>query len=215
MKEFTKKDIKEIRILLVVLAVLFGIIGVMAIIEKTHPGTIDTESQTSEIHTIEDESITKEVSSAIVLDNKDKVDDNYILTVDNCKEFADLFVEQSDEILEQKIKSFVDKYQYRTIEFDGNILLVEKYQKPSIKNKIEYLEGYYNILMYDGNYVENEMKAFSFYFDGVCNYDLGLEEGYLPDMIKTGDNVHIVAKIDEYDDYLNFLYLTPVSVTKR
>lgn len=212
MKKITKKESKELCILVVILVVLFIFIGIMAVNEKKNPDTTSTESQTSEIQATDEKTTVEETSGEDISDDKN---DDYILTVDNCKEFADLFVEQSDEALEQNIKSFVDKYQYRTVEFDGNIALIEKYKKPSIKKEVKYLDGYYDIIVDNGDYVKNEMKAFSFYFDGVCNYDLGLEDGYLPDIIKTGDNVHIVAKINKYDDYLNFLYLAPVSVTHR
>lgn len=212
MKKITKKESKELCILVVILVVLFIFIGIMAVNEKKNPDTTSTESQTSEIQATDEKTTVEETSGEDISDDKN---DDYILTVDNCKEFADLFVKQSDEALEQNIKSFVDKYQYRTVEFDGNIALIEKYKKPSIKKEVKYLDGYYDIIVDNGDYVKNEMKAFSFYFDGVCNYDLGLEDGYLPDIIKTGDNVHIVAKINKYDDYLNFLYLAPVSVTHR
>lgn len=139
MKKITKKESKELCILVVILVVLFIFIGIMAVNEKKNPDTTSTESQTSEIQATDEKTTVEETSGEDISDDKN---DDYILTVDNCKEFADLFVKQSDEALEQNIKSFVDKYQYRTVEFDGNIALIEKYKKPSIKKEVKYLDGW-------------------------------------------------------------------------
>ena len=222
MKEFTKKDIKEIRILLVVLAVLFGIIGVMAIIEKTHPGTIDAESQTSESQMIENESVTEknnnveETSRVEVSSNETDTDNNHILTVDNCKELKAILSMNYDR--DSSYADFAEAHWGAIIEFDGSIDYKDNhiiYNPFTGESKIS--EYGYDVLLSAGDYSDSEQYGPTFKIEDVRSRDVGGDaiSKYLPDFMSIGSNVHIRAKVGTYNEDTGIFTLYFESIEKR
>ena len=221
MKEFTKKDIKEIRILLVVLAVLFGIIGVMAIIEKTHPGTIDTETQTSEIHTIEDESITEknsveETSRVEVSASATVTNDNLVLTVDNCEELKAMLTSDYDR--DSSFAEFSKKHYGATIEFDGSIDYKDNYLIYNPFNgKTKVSEYAYDILLSAGDYSDSEQDGPTFKMENIRSADVGGDaiSKSLPAFMSIGSNVRIRAEVGSYNEDTGIFELSLISIEER
>lgn len=104
------------------------------------------------------------------------------------------------------IKEFAEKYNNRTIEFDGNIAYLNHHK--------EY-ETRYDILLSAGDYDSQHSIGPNFQFVNVNAFNLKLETLFLEDVIKIGKNVHITAIIKEYYPDSTLLRLEPVSVSIR
>ena len=126
-----------------------------------------------------------------------------ILTVENNEDLAMLFTNGEDVDL---CKEFVAKYTGRTIEFDGNIA----YMTPHGDYKTRY-----DFLIYAGDYSEdssNGSPAMKFKDANVS--DLHLTGDNIPEAIRMGDNLHIIATVDDLiNDYL--IILNPISTEIR
>lgn len=147
-----------------------------------------------------DEESTKKIKDTE--ENKDEAEE--VLNVNNCEELAAL-LSLKDEF-DPSIAEFASKYQGRTIEFDGNVAYVSSH------------EGYntrFDYLIYAGDYSESEVSGPSFQFEDVNYYDLHLEGDNVPDTFDVGLNIHVVAKIEEYDSGTGLFKLNPVKITIR
>lgn len=147
-----------------------------------------------------DEESTKKIKDTE--ENKDEAEE--VLNVNNCEELAAL-LSLKDEF-DPSIAEFASKYQGRTIEFDGNVAYVSSH------------EGYntrFDYLIYAGDYSESEVSGPSFQFEDVNYYDLHLEGDNVPDTFDVGLNIHVVAKIEEYDSGTGLFKLTPVEISIR
>lgn len=106
------------------------------------------------------------------------------------------------------IEDFAAKYKGRTIEFDGSIGAMAPH------------DGYktrYDILISPGDYSETHSSGGpSFQLRDVnTTSDLHLTGDNIPDHIGVGDNIHIVAQVEEFEpDSLLFL-LKPISTQFR
>ncbi len=142
-----------------------------------------------------------------------------ILTADNCSEFADLLA--CEDNAGQICADFYDEHQGEVVAFDGNIVRVEPDGRPRWDGTIVYDDGYYDILICPGDYEENQAAGPQFLFDGTTAAHLGSTDtgdetnGDLPELIAEGNPVHIVAKLDKYDDEEGICYLKPVSILER
>lgn len=124
------------------------------------------------------------------------------LTVANNKDLAALLATGDPSALG---KEFVEKYEGRTIEFDGNIA--------NMMNHGTY-KTRYDILVYAGDF--NEARGPSFQFNDVSIVsDLNLIGSNIPDTIGEGDNLHIVAKVAGYNTGGDLLLLDPISTEMR
>ena len=149
-----------------------------------------------------DEESTKKIKDTE--ENKDEAEAEEVLNVNNCEELAAL-LSLKDEF-DPSIAEFASKYQGRTIEFDGNVAYVSSH------------EGYntrFDYLIYAGDYSESEVSGPSFQFEDVNYYDLHLEGDNVPDTFDVGLNIHVVAKIEEYDSGTGLFKLNPVKITIR
>ena len=148
---------------------------------------------------------TDEESTKKIKDTEENKDDaEEVLNVNNCEELAAL-LSLKDEF-DPSIAEFASKYQGRTIEFDGNVAYVSSH------------EGYntrFDYLIYAGDYSESEVSGPSFQFEDVNYYDLHLEGDNVPDTFDVGLNIHVVAKIEEYDSGTGLFKLNPVKITIR
>ena len=153
----------------------------------------------------QNEEKTDEESAEKIKDTEeDKDATEEVLNMNNCEELAAL-LSLKDEF-DPSIAEFASKYQGRTIEFDGNVAYVSPH------------EGYntrFDYLIYAGDYSESEVSGPSFQFEDVNYYDLNLEGDNVPDTFDVGLNIHVVAKIKEYNSESGLFKLEPVAITMR
>ena len=126
------------------------------------------------------------------------------ITVDNNEEFRALI--ESPEPDNATVEQFVSKYKGRTIEFDGNVADVAPYK--SYKTRFDFL-------IYAGDYSTTSAHDPNFKFADVAYHDLNLTGNNIPDSIGTGQNLHIVAEILEYNSTQAVLFLEPVTTSVR
>ena len=166
---------------------------------------IEIEKIEPEQDVSQNEEKTDEESAEKIKDTEeDKDAAEEVLNVNNCEELAAL-LSLKDEF-DPSIAEFASKYQGRTIEFDGNVAYVSSH------------EGYntrFDYLIYAGDYSESEVSGPSFQFEDVNYYDLHLEGDNVPDTFDVGLNIHVVAKIVEYDSETGLFKLDPVNITIR
>lgn len=127
-----------------------------------------------------------------------------ILTVDNCKELAEILStkDESDPL----IKEFAQKYAGRTIEFDGNTAYVSNHG--NYKTRFDYL-------IYAGDYSKTTFSGPNFQFRDVNYNDLHLTGDNVPDTFGVGLNIHIIATVEEYSETSGLFQLKPVSIKMR
>lgn len=166
---------------------------------------IEIEKIEAEQDASQNEEKTDEESAEKIKDTEeDKDATEEVLNMNNCEELAAL-LSLKDEF-DPSIAEFASKYQGRTIEFDGNVAYVSPH------------EGYntrFDYLIYAGDYSESEVSGPSFQFEDVNYYDLNLEGDNVPDTFDVGLNIHVVAKIKEYNSESGLFKLEPVAITMR
>jgi hypothetical protein len=150
------------------------------------------------------EDTSKEVAKNETSDEKSQEPENAIITVDNNKEFA-VLLQLKDEF-DPSIKEFATKYAGITIEYDGNI--ANMMQNGNYKTR-------YDILIYAGDYSETNAIGPSFKFKDVNVSDLNITGSEIPENIGAGQNIHIIAKVEEYNEVSGFFFLKPVSTKFR
>lgn len=193
---------KSLFVLIGICVGCFLVLGIMNLFED--------DSDTSSSNT------TSEYESDNSVVNEEQTDQNVVETENNNTDTTVLTVKNSEDLkalLEVRdpgdpyVSEFAEKYDDREIEFDACIV--------SILNHEDY-DTRYDILIYVGDY-EGEGFGYgpSFQFEDVGVYDLGVDELYLPDYISEGRNMHVVAKVDEYEESSQLFKLDPVSVTAR
>jgi len=127
-----------------------------------------------------------------------------ILTVKNNKDLATLLA-KSDDCSDMNIR-FAAKYIGRTIEFDGNI--------GAMQNHGDY-NTRYDILILAGDYSESSAIGPFFQFRDVNTFDLHLTGSNVPDSVGTGDNLHIIARVGDFNSTQCHFFLEPVSTEVR
>ena len=152
----------------------------------------------------ERESEESEVTEEVAANGEEESETEEILTVDNCEELAAI-LSLKDEF-DNSIKVFAEKYDGRTIEFDGNVAYVSPHENYNTR---------FDYLIYGGDYNENSISGPSFQFENVNYSDLHLKGDNVPETFGIGINIHIVAKIEEYDEKSGLFKLTPVAITMR
>jgi len=150
---------------------------------------------------------TNKVSSEPVgksTDESTKVINQEILTVENNKDLASLLaVKDSSNPI---ISEFAKKYAGRTIEFNGNIANMAYHG--NYKTRYDYL-------IYAGDFSETSAIGPSFKFENVNVYDLHLTGSETPQYIEAGQNLHITAKVEEYNKIPELFFLKPISTEIR
>ena len=102
-----------------------------------------------------------------------------------------------------EVKSFAEKYRGRTIEFDGYTAAVQPHE--GYNTRFDYL-----ILAGDNG----SAKGPSFRFTNVNYADLHLSDD-APDTFGVGLNIHVKAKVLEYDSSTTWFELEPVEISMR
>lgn len=124
------------------------------------------------------------------------------LTVENCEEMADIF--SNKEEFRPEYKTFAALHAGDEMEFDAFIA--------DVQNHGDYTTRWDFLLMY-GDYVDENTIGNGPYlqFQDVGRFDLG----YDGDGLHAGMNVHVIAKVQSYDENRGILVLTPVEVSDR
>lgn len=127
-----------------------------------------------------------------------------ILTVNSNEDLAALLAvkDTSDPI----VGEFAKKYAGRTIEFDGNI--VNMMQHEDYKTR-------YDILIFAGDYSETTFSGPNFKFEDVSVLELNLTGSEIPENIGLGQNLHITAVVEEYNETSDLFFLKPISTEIR
>ena len=124
------------------------------------------------------------------------------LTVENCEEMADIF--SNKEEFRPEYKTFAALHTGDEMEFDAFIA--------DVQNHGDYTTRWDFLLMY-GDYADENTIGNGPYlqFQDVGRFDLG----YDGDGLHAGMNVHVIAKVQSYDENRGILVLTPVEVSDR
>jgi hypothetical protein len=147
-----------------------------------------------------DSSSSKNTSTA--KDDSSAGTNDTILNTVNNKEFAALLKIKSD--YDPRYGAFAKKYADRTIEFDGNIYYMAHHG--SYKTR-------YDFLIVAGNYSEDGSHYGPlFQFQNKNFTDLHVTGS---DSIREGNNLHIVAKVEGYNESTGKIFLEPVSCKVR
>lgn len=132
-------------------------------------------------------------------ESETETEQNEILTVENCPELANILSMKGE--LETAYKEFAEKYEGRTIAFEGRV--------DYLTNHGDY-KTRYDVLLSAGDYEPDHQIGPSFKFEDVNTYDMDLESD-----IFVGKNVYIIAVVEEFDMNSGLFYLDPVSVSDR
>lgn len=124
------------------------------------------------------------------------------LTVENCEEMADIFSNKKE--FRPEYKTFATLHAGDEMEFDAFIA--------DVQNHGDYTTRWDFLLMY-GDYVDENTIGNGPYlqFQDVGRFELG----YDGDGLHAGMNVHVIAKVQSYDENRGILVLTPVEVSDR
>lgn len=153
-------------------------------------------------HTFPDEEASAEQSIDESSEQNNQKTDAEILTIENNNDLAALFTDGENEEL---CKEFVAKYQGRTIEFDGNIADMAPHDNYDTR---------YDFLIYAGDYSEVSAYGPAMQFKDKNFFDLNFTGDNIPEAIRTGDNIHIIAEVEDLiNGYL--IILNPVSTEIR
>lgn len=128
------------------------------------------------------------------------------LTVKNCKDLASILSVKAE--IDSSYSKFAKKYEDQTIEFDGCITYLTNHGNYDTR---------YDLLMSAGDYIDKETSnpGPNFKFEDVNCSNLGINDLFLPDFVKIGKNIHITAKVLEFNKNTGIFLLDPVSITKR
>jgi len=130
--------------------------------------------------------------------------DQEIISIDNNEEFATIL--NAKDPGEPIIKEFALKYAGRTIEFDGNIAYMSYHGDSTTR---------YDFLISPWVYSETSVSGPNFQFEDCNIFDLNLNGDNIPDALKAGDNLHIVARIENYDETSQLFRLDPIYTEVR
>ena len=123
------------------------------------------------------------------------------LTAENCPELAGILSNPSD--LDPSYGAFAKAHAMEIIEFDGRIDDLTLHE--SYKTR-------YDVLLSAGDFDPNTMVGPYFKFRDVNAQDMGMRE---EDVLRTGKNVHVVARVLEYNEASGLFFLDPIEVTLR
>lgn len=128
------------------------------------------------------------------------------ITISNNEELASIFKVKNE--YDSSIAEFVKNHKGELVEFDACILLV---------NNHEDYDTRYDILLSAGDYVNEDTvnPGPLFKIEDVSTTNMGIKDLYLPDFVSSGSNIHVVAKIFDYNNDKGLFMLKPVSVEER
>lgn len=104
------------------------------------------------------------------------------------------------------VGAFAQKYRDQLIEFDANIAYMALHGG---------YETRYDILVYPGDFSETTAVGPSFQFRDVNMFDLNLLRGGVPSGVWTGLNVHVIARVLEFNQNSCLFFIDPVKLSDR
>ncbi len=131
------------------------------------------------------------------------IEDN-IITISNNSDFKKLL--ELKDPSDSFIGTFASKYEGQTVEFDGCILAMNNHG--DFKTR-------YDILIGSGEFDENSTSGPAFRLTDVAAYSMKLDTMYVEEVLSVGTNIHIVAKLEKYNDFTTIYELDVVSVAVR
>jgi hypothetical protein len=177
------------------LAVIGGIVSALQGEEGKAPGPSNPAAAASEEPSEKPEPETSESSEP---------DAEQILTPENNEELAALLA--VSDYCDDTVGSFATKYDDRTIEFDGSIALMANHGDFNTR---------YDFLIAPGDQGPEATRGPAFKFEDVNVLDLHLTGPNIPDAVGTGDLLHVVARVDEYNPTQCLFFLDPVTTEIR
>ena len=126
-------------------------------------------------------------------------DQDTVLTTGNCPDLATLL-----SSYDMDASWFVSKYAGRTIEFDGNIAYLAPHANYTTR---------WDVLINAGDYDPDHAQGPEMQYENVNTFDMGFDDSL--DEIRIGTNVHIKAKVKDYNASTCLLHLEPVSMSAR
>lgn len=158
-------------------------------------GKIENSEKSNKSESKSEESDTKSNESS---KSESKTEGN--LTIDNCPELAEILNNKAE--IDESYSAFASKYEGKVIEFDGRIDNCQNHG--SYTTRFDYLVS-------AGDYDPDHQIGPTFKFEDVSYYDLNTNL----DTVSVGLNVHIVAKVENFDSNSGLFFLEPVSITGR
>lgn len=169
--------------------------------ERFDPG-VEVEIQYHTFHSdtdVDPESNSEEVTSGGETSEEPPAEN---ITMDNNEEFNTLMSDTTDNI--DLYMAFAEKYKDQTIEFDGHVDYLMHYKNYDTR---------WEALITSSDWVDEEtvtpgpiFKIEDFNLQEI-NYDGGI--------LDVGTNIHVVAKIIEYDEQAQLFFLDPITITQR
>lgn len=122
-----------------------------------------------------------------------------VITTENNEEFKALLQTEDSNT----ITDFVQKHKNQTIEFDGNIAYLSK------------LKSKYDVLIHSGDYHPDEASGPNFKIPQITIISNPIFNSFNGDDIKIGQNIHIKAKIGNYNTTQDLIYISPIEISPR
>ena len=123
------------------------------------------------------------------------------LTEENCADLATLL--ELRDPCDPSVAAFASQYRGQTIEFDGCITAMQNHEDYKTR---------YDVLIGAGDFDSNSMRGPNFRLTDVSYYDMNVTGG---DSVYVGLNIHIVAKVKEYNEWTSWFELEIISMEVR
>ena len=130
---------------------------------------------------------------------------NPVITVQNNPEFAKLLSTKGTDLAAWQ--QFYDRYKGQTLEFDGNV----GYMQDVAGTKYTV-----DMLIFGGNYSETSQSGPPFKVASVnVNSGFPMPKDGARTRLFQGDNIHVVAKLDDYKSKQELFFISLISTTLR
>lgn len=138
-----------------------------------------------------------------------------VLTVDNCRELAEMLVINADR--DPAYSKFAREYRGKTIEFEGSIDYKENHSSYNPFNGTSAVSEYeYDILVSYGDYSADHQTGPTIKIENVSSRKLGYDVSRnLPDFMAVGSNVMIRARVGGYDADTGLFTMYLETITAR
>lgn len=189
--------------LLGVVALILAIVGIASLFQGDDDAPATTAApSTSTSSDIQSEAASEPPSEEPEGTATESDEPDEVITAKNNDDFAALLVGGE---CDKAVKGFAGENADRTIEFDGGIADMAPHGSYDTR---------YDILVTPGNKGPNAIVGPYFKFEDVNAGDLNFT-GSVPNRFGTGDLIHVVADVEEYDPQTCLLLLEPVSTEFR
>ena len=168
-----------------------------SIVEKSVEKTSEASSTSQNSTSISSSSTS--ISSSSTESSSTSPAQSAVITTENNEEFKALLQTEDSNT----ITDFVQKHKNQTIEFDGNIAYLSK------------LKSKYDVLIHSGDYHPDEASGPNFKIPQITIISNPIFNSFNGDDIKIGQNIHIKAKIGNYNTTQDLIYISPIEISPR